>query len=78
MATHMVRDGGFWIPNDVTKQPKMYNYFSTNEAKVVIPDANTDCTSFAYFKDADTSKVSVAAFTTGGAYTVTFCTADTD
>ncbi len=66
-VTNQLRDGGFWIPRDSKKSPKMYSYFSMKDAEVVIPNDSTNCSSFAYLKDPVTSKVSVVAFGAGGA-----------
>ena len=66
-GSNELRDGGLWIPHDSKKSPKMYSYFSMKDAEVVIPNGNTNCSSFTYLKDPVTSKVSVVAFATGGA-----------
>lgn len=67
VLTHMIRDGGFFVPHDPTKAPKMYNYFSVSDAAVTVPDVNTTCSGFAYYKEPDTSKLSVISFAAGGA-----------
>jgi hypothetical protein len=67
ILSHMVRDGGFWIPHDQSKSPKMYNYFSMDDAPIVVPDADTTCSSFGYLADPNTSKLNIVHFAAGGA-----------
>lgn len=67
LVTHVTRDGGFFIPHDKSKQPRLYRYFSMDEAKVIIPSTEINCSSFAYSKDPNTSKISIGAFAIDGA-----------
>jgi hypothetical protein len=61
------RDGGFWIPHDSKKTPRLYSYFSTSAVPPSVPPENINCSSFAQIRNPETSKVSLTAITVGGA-----------
>lgn len=67
LGTHITRDGGIWISHDPTVKPRVYTYFSVQDAKAVVPAPNVDCHSFAMIRDPDTHKYSIAAAAVGGA-----------
>lgn len=60
-------DGGFYVPNDPSEPPRIYRYFSTEAAPVLVPPEDADCSTVGYVKDPSTSKVSVWSFAAGGA-----------
>lgn len=61
------RDGGFWIPHDRAKTPRLYSYFSTSPVPPSVPPENINCSSFAQVKDPVTTKTDLVAFAAGGA-----------
>lgn len=67
VATHMNYDGGFFIPRDPSKPPRLYNYYSPLSAPVVIPPEGANCSNAGYIPDPSGEKVSVMGFMFGGA-----------
>lgn len=65
--THRTSDGGFWIPRDPNAAPKLYAYFTTEDAVKVVPTENENCSSITVVKDPATSKVSTVSFAVAGA-----------
>ncbi|MDB5815977.1 MAG: hypothetical protein JWM03_890 [Rhodocyclales bacterium] len=61
------RDGGFWIPHDRQKTPRLYSYFSTAAVPPSVPSENINCSSFAQIKDPLTSKLNLTEITAEGA-----------
>ncbi len=60
-------DGGFFLPNDPNEPPRLYAYFSTEPAPVLVPPEDADCSMVGYTKDPATSRVSMLSFAAGGA-----------
>lgn len=60
-------DGGFYVPKDPNEPPRLYRYFSTAAAPVLVPPEDADCSTVGYVKDPSTSKVSLWSFAAGGA-----------
>ena len=61
------RDGGFYIPRNPNEPPKIYEYFSTENAPAQIPPEGANCSNVGYIREPSTSKISVVSLAAGGA-----------
>lgn len=61
------RDGGFYIPRNPNDPPKIYEYFSIEDAPAQIPPEGVNCSNVGYIREPSTSKISVVSLAAGGA-----------
>lgn len=67
LAYRSVADGGFWIPRDPSKLPRVYRYLSTESAAVTVPPASAHCATSTYTRDPVTQDLRLMDFAAGGA-----------
>lgn len=67
VSTHMNYDGGFIIPHDQTRPPRLYHYDSVSSVPVQVPPEEANCSTAGYIADPSSEKVSLIGFMAGGA-----------
>lgn len=67
IKTVNTRDGGFYIPRNPNEPPKIYEYFSVENAPVEIPPEGVNCSNVGYIREPSTSKISVVSLAASGA-----------
>lgn len=60
-------DGGFYLPNDPKEPVTLYKYFTVTPVPVEVPAENETCSNLTYTKEPASQKVSLVAFSAGGA-----------
>ena len=63
-AWQLNRDGGIFVPRDLSAPPQLYSYASDEgiSAATVVPPAAADCSNTSYVRDPSTKAVSVAGY----------------
>lgn len=64
---NVVSDGGFYLPNNINENVKIYRYLTMSDVPIEVPPENTTCSTLAYAKQPKSNKISVMSFAVGGA-----------